>query len=78
MESTIDEKTYPYSSPHVKEDIDVNHKNLPLPVSCSVKMERKVSVIPTFPSLCWTENFLSDRYDQWPEMSVSLDLFKLL
>jgi hypothetical protein len=60
MESPIDEKTYPYSSPHVKEDIDlhvkedvdVNHKNLPLPVSCSVKMERKVSVISTFPSLC--------------------------
>jgi hypothetical protein len=59
MESTIDEKTYPYSSPygkedidiHVKEDIDINHKNLPLPVSCSVKMERKVSVIATFPSL---------------------------
>jgi len=60
MEATIDEKTYPYSSPHikedkdlhVKEDIDVNHKNLPLPMSCSVKMERKVSFIPAFPSLC--------------------------
>jgi len=61
MEATIDEKTYPYSSLHVKEDIDlhvkedidVNDKNLPLPMPCSVKMERKVSVIPTFPSLCW-------------------------
>jgi hypothetical protein len=57
MESTTDEKTYPYSSPHVKEDIDihvkedidVNHKNLPSPVTCSVKMERKVSIIATFP-----------------------------
>jgi hypothetical protein len=60
MEAITDEKTYPYSSPHVKEDIDLhvkedidlNHKNLPLPMSCSVKVERKVSVIPTFPSLC--------------------------
>jgi len=55
MESTIEEKTYPYSSPHVKEDIDVNHQNLPLPVPCSVKVERKVSVIPVFPSLRRTE-----------------------
>ena len=60
MEARIDEKIYPYPSPHVKEDIDihvkedidVNHKNLPLPVSCSVKVERKVSVISIFPSLC--------------------------
>jgi hypothetical protein len=63
MESTIDEKPYPYSSLHVKEDIDlhvkddidVNHKTLPIPVSCAVKVERKVSVIATFPSLCRTE-----------------------
>jgi hypothetical protein len=41
MESTIEEKIYPYSSTHVKEDVDVNHQNSPLPVPCSVKVERK-------------------------------------
>lgn len=40
MESTLDEKTYPFSSPHIKEDIDVNHKDLPLPL-CAAKMESK-------------------------------------
>jgi hypothetical protein len=47
MESVLDEKTYAFCSPHVKEDIDINHKGLSLPASCAVKMERKVSVIAT-------------------------------
>jgi hypothetical protein len=64
MESTLDEKTYPFSSPHIKEDIDVNHKDLPLPL-CAAKMESKVSVIATFPSIIEQKlNFLSNKCDQ--------------
>jgi hypothetical protein len=52
MESTLEEKTYPFSSAHVKEDIDLDHKDVPLPMSCAVKMERKVSISATFTSHC--------------------------
>jgi hypothetical protein len=42
-------------------------------------MESKVSVIATFPSIIEQKlNFLSNKCDQWPILSVTVDLFNPL